>query len=45
MNPTEPIWKSLIVETLQPIFTPQQCQMVINKGLSLKAEQIGRAHV
>jgi len=39
MNPTEPILKSLIVETLQPIFTPQQCQMVINKGLSLKAEQ------
>jgi len=39
MIPTEPIWKSLVVETLQPIFSPQQCQMVIDKGLSLKAEQ------
>ena len=38
MNPTEPIWKSYIVETTQPIFTPQQCQMVINKGMSLKKE-------
>ena len=36
---TEPIWKSYIVETTTPIFTPQQCQMVIDKGLSLKAEQ------
>ena len=38
MNPTEPIWKSYIVETTGPIFTPQQCQMVINKGMSLKSE-------
>ena len=38
MNPTEPIWKSYIVETTGPIFTPQQCQMVINKGMSLKKE-------
>ena len=43
MNPTEPIWKSYIVETIGPIFTPQQCQMVINKGMSLKKEtaQVG----
>jgi len=39
MIPTEPTWKSYVVETLQPIFSPQQCQMVIDKGLSLKAEQ------
>ena len=39
MNPTEPIWKSYIVETTQPIFTPQQCQMVIDKGISLKKEK------
>ena len=39
MNPTEPIWKSYIVETLEPIFTPQQCQMVIDKGMSLKKEE------
>jgi len=38
MNPTEPIWKSYIVETTGPIFTPQQCQMVIDKGMSLKKE-------
>ena len=46
MIPTEPIWKSLVVETLQPIFSPQQCQMVIDKGLSLKAEQakVGMGH-
>ena len=43
MNPTEPIWKSYIVETTGPIFSPQQCQMVIDKGMSLKSEkaQIG----
>ena len=29
---TEPRWKSFIVETLQPIFTPKQCQMVIEAG-------------
>ena len=39
MNPTEPTWKSYIVETTQPIFTPKQCQMVIDKGMSLKKEE------
>ena len=29
---TEPRWKSFIVETTQPIFTPRQCQMIINTG-------------
>ena len=29
---TEPKWKSFIVETLQPMFTPKQCQMIINAG-------------
>jgi len=38
MIPTEPTWKSYIVETTQPIFTPEQCQMVIDKGMSLKKE-------
>ena len=38
MIPTEPIWRSYIVETTQPIFSPKQCQMVIDKGKSLKAE-------
>jgi len=38
MNPTEPVWKSYIVATTQPIFSPKQCQMVIDKGMSLKSE-------
>ena len=43
MIPTEPTWRSYIAETTQPVFSPQQCQMVINKGLSLKKEtaQVG----
>ena len=39
MNPTEPIWRSYIAETTQPIFSPKQCQMVIDKGMSLKSEE------
>jgi len=31
---TEPKWKSLIVETTKPIFTPKQCQMIIEAGRS-----------
>ena len=31
---TEPKWKSYIVETTQPVFTPKQCQMIINAGRS-----------
>jgi PKHD-type hydroxylase len=31
---TEPRWKSYIVETTQPIFTPEQCQMIIQAGRS-----------
>ena len=38
MIPTEPTWKSYIVETTGSIFTPQQCQRVIDKGMSLKKE-------
>ena len=29
---TEPRWRSFIVETTTPIFTPKQCQMIINAG-------------
>ena len=29
---TEPRWKSMIVETTTPIFTPEQCQMIIDAG-------------
>jgi PKHD-type hydroxylase len=31
---TEPKWKSLIVETTGPIFTTEQCQLIINAGRS-----------
>ena len=36
---TEPKWKSLVVNTTEPVFTPEQCQMVINMGESLKQQQ------
>ena len=36
---TEPTWKSLVVTTNGPLFTPEQCQLVIKKGLSSKAEK------
>jgi len=39
MRPTEPIWKSYIAETTESIFSPKQCQMVIDKGMSLKKEE------
>jgi PKHD-type hydroxylase len=32
MITTEPKWKSLIVETTIPLFTPEQCQLIINAG-------------
>ena len=31
---TEPRWRSFIVETTQPIFTPKQCKMIIEAGRS-----------
>jgi PKHD-type hydroxylase len=34
MIDTEPKWKSLIVETTTSIFTPEQCQLIINAGRS-----------
>ena len=39
MIPVEPKWKSLVVETITPVFTPEQCQDIINMGESLKKEQ------
>ena len=39
MIPVEPKWKSLVVETTTPVFSPQQCQDIINMGESLKKEQ------
>jgi PKHD-type hydroxylase len=31
---TEPRWKSYIVETITPLFTPEQCRLIINAGRS-----------
>ena len=40
---TDPKWKSYIVETTIPIFTPKQCQMIIDAGRSepRKDAQVG----
>jgi len=35
----EPKWKSLIATTVQPIFTPQQCQDIINIGHEQEREE------
>jgi len=46
MRITEPRWKSLIVETTTPIFTPEQCQLIINAGKNEPQEiaQVGGGH-
>jgi len=38
----EPKWKSYIVETTGPVFTPEQCQLIINAG---RAEPQQKAEV
>ena len=35
----EPKWKSLMANTVQPLFTPSQCQDIINMGRQQKAEK------
>ena len=35
----EPKWKSLLANTVSPLFTPQQCQDIINMGHQQKAEE------
>jgi PKHD-type hydroxylase len=35
----EPHWKSYMAITTEPIFTPKQCEMVIEKGRSLKPQK------
>ena len=39
---TEPRWKSFIVETTTPVFTPEQCKMIIQAG---RAEPRNNAQV
>ena len=36
---TEPHWKSWIVETKDPLFTPEQCKKIIDCGRSQKPQQ------
>ena len=36
---TEPKWKSLLANTTAPIFTPEQCQNIIDMGHKQKAEK------
>jgi len=42
----EPTWKSLLANTTSPIFTPQQCQQIIDMGHQQKSEQakVGMQH-
>ena len=39
MRITEPKWKTLIATTVTPLFTPSQCQDIINMGHQQKAEE------
>ena len=36
---TEPKWKSLMANTISPLFSPQQCQQIIDMGHTQKAEE------
>ena len=36
---TEPKWRSLLANTTGPIFSPEQCQNIIDKGHQQKAEK------
>ncbi len=38
---TEPRWKSYIVETTKPIFTPEQCKMIIAAGRAEPKQDAG----
>ena len=40
----EPKWKSLLANTTAPIFTPAQCQDIINMGHQQKAEEAKVGH-
>jgi hypothetical protein len=40
---TEPNWKSYLVETTEPIFTPEQCDIISRLGRSMPPQnaQVG----
>ena len=40
----EPKWKSLLANTVGPIFTPEQCQNIINVGHQQKAQDAKVGH-
>ena len=40
----EPKWKSLLANTVQPIFNPQQCQDIINVGHQQKIQEATVGH-
>ena len=40
----EPVWKSLIAQTVKPIFTLEQCQDIINVGHQQKAQDAKVGH-
>ena len=40
----EPKWKSLMANTTAPIFTPEQCQQIIDMGHQQKAEEAKVGH-
>ena len=41
---TEPKWKSLLANTTQPIFSPAQCQHIIDMGHQQKSEEAKVGH-
>ena len=41
---TEPKWKSLLANTTAPIFSPEQCQNIIDMGHQQKAEEAKVGH-
>jgi len=41
---TEPKWKSLMANTIEPLFTPQECQDIINIGHQQKIEEAKVGH-
>ena len=40
----EPKWKSLMANTTKPIFSPTQCQDIVNKGHQQKQEEAQVGH-
>jgi len=41
---TEPKWKALLANTVEPLFTPEQCQNIIDIGHQQKAEEAKVGH-